>query len=835
MEKQFELISFDKDSPFHLTYLNLGEIQGHWHSELEILFVLIGKIAVVVNDRRYILNEEDIIVINKNTIHSLSSQEGCIALSLKLNTQIIPDDSIYFDCNSSLDSNKGNYYTLKHLIAKLVKVNSANNPDEINKNKYQNLSIFYSILSELTDNFKSTAEQSVQSKKYLTRLTSIIDYIDNHYKEAITLQQLADVVNLSVPYLSSFFEKYLGVNFLTYYNEIRLDRAVNELLASDESVESIAANNGFTDSRSFVTLFKKKYNTLPSIYRKQSGKIKNTPSRFYDGKSFDNEGHLSVLAKYLSKNVNQNSTELSRPQNLHFESDLKILNKEKIDISKTGTKLKHTFKKLISISRAKELLLAENQEMLRQVQSEIGYEYIKFHGLLADDMLVYKEDKDGNPIYSFVYIDKVIDFIRSIGFKPVINFAFTPSDLASDKNRNVYASPFNISLPKDMNKWTKLVSTLTSHLIDRYSLTNVKEWLFTVWNEPNTTEYIFGFKNDNDFYSLYLSTFTTIKNISADLQFGSPPLLLSYKYCQDWAVRFIEWCSENKCLPDYMNVNYYDNDFNLETISSHTPAHPAHSRLNKDENAFQKCIHLIKNLFDNNGIGNLPIYLTEWNLTVSHRNLLNDTCFKSCYLAKNLLENYDALDSFGYWVLTDLNEEIQISPEEFHGGLGLFTINGIKKPHYHMFRQLSKLGDELVERGEGYFITKSELKIQIVLYNYEHFNHLFAQGEAYDMTFTERYTPFSNQGRMEVSLELIGLNASRCKIKEEIINQTSGSAFDEWIKMGAISPDKQGIEYLKHISIPHIFQRISDISDNSLQINVLMAPLEVRFIEIELL
>ena len=71
------------------------------------------------------------------------------------------------------------------------------------------------------------------------------------------------MVNLSVPYLSSFFEKYLGVNFLTYYNEIRLDRAVNELLASDESVESIAANNGFTDSRSFVTLFKKKYNTLP--------------------------------------------------------------------------------------------------------------------------------------------------------------------------------------------------------------------------------------------------------------------------------------------------------------------------------------------------------------------------------------------------------------------------------------------------------------------------------------------------------------------------------------------------------------------------------------------
>ena len=100
-----------------------------------------------------------------------------------------------------------------------------------------------------------------------------------------------------------------------------------------------------------------------------------------------------------------------------------------------------------------------------------------------------------------------------------------------------------------------------------------------------------------------------------------------------------------------------------------------------DPNAFSKAIKDLKEWVRQMGLNGMPIYLTEWNLTVSHRNLINDTCFKSCYLAKNLLENFDELDAFGYWVLTDMIEETQPSNNEFHGGLGLFTYDQIKKPH----------------------------------------------------------------------------------------------------------------------------------------------------------
>ena len=196
------------------------------------------------------------------------------------------------------------------------------------------------------------------------------------------------------------------------------------------------------------------------------------------------------------------------------------------------------------------------------------------------------------------------------------------------------------------------------------------------------------------------------------------------------------------------------------------------------------------------------------------------------------MENYDKLDSFGYWVLTDWIEETQPSKEEFHGGLGLLTQNGIKKPHYYAFKFLNKLGDRLIEQGEGYFITKSYGKIQILLYNYEHFNHLFASGESFDMTFTERYTPFSQLGKMEISLELTDIPIKVCTVREQIINQSSGSAFDEWVRMGAQPLHKDEINYLKQISVPKLYVRKETIVNGVLPILVSLMPLEVRLIEV---
>ena len=832
MNEHYEFIKLESDVPMRLRCIYLENMPNHWHKGIEIILVLSGSVDIVHGGEQSSLCEDDLLVINRKSIHSLSSAKGCSLVSLQIGTDEllgIENADDYFVCDSSKSNDKGGFYSIKRLIAELVKANSNENAD----NHYYNLSTLYAIYGELCKRFRPDEVARPKTEKYFKRLTSIVEYIEDHYKEGITLKDVARDQHLSVPYLSSFIEKYLGVSFLTYYNELRLERAVAGMLTSDRSIEEISLDNGFSDPRSFVKLFKKKYNELPSEYRKAHRSTRGGSSQelYYDINSdkgvVSKESNLALLAKYLSP-PSDGSQDIA-----HTDKTEKLIIKEQINTSLVKKNLIHSFKTFTSVGRAKELLFADVQRMLTELQSNIGYEYIKFHGLISDDMHVYTEDEQGNPQYSFVLVDKALDFLLSIGLKPLIELSFMPKALAGENAREVYASPFYIGMPKDMEKWNDLISALVRHLIDRYTMRVVRTWLFTVWNEPDTSTSLFGFENDIDFYRLYEQTYRTVKGINKAFKFGSPSLIVTYNMNRIWLTRFIEWCKKNECVPDFMNLHFYDNDFSDESIHQHTPAHPAHGRLNMDPDSFKKRIASTKKEFAELGIGDLPVYLTEWNLTVSHRNLLNDTCFKSCYLTKNLLENYDLLDSFGYWVLTDFIEETQPSSEEFHGGIGLYTYSGIKKPHYFAFGFINRLGSRLIDSGDGYFITKSHAKIQIILYNYEHFNHLFAAGESYDMTFTKRYTPFSKLGRMSVSLGLTDINAKSCKLTEQIINQHYGSAFDEWVRMGAPRIDASMIDRISHASTPKMTTRIEEVKNGELTVRADLEPLEVRLIEIE--
>ena len=123
--------------------------------------------------------------------------------------------------------------------------------------------------------------------------------------------------------------------------------------------------------------------------------------------------------------------------------------------------------------------------------------------------------------------------------------------------------------------------------------------------------------------------------------------------------------------------------------------------------------------------------------------------------------------------------------ELFHGGLGLFTANGIPKSSYYAFLFLNRLGDTLLGRGEGWFATRRDEEYVFLFYNYRHFSHLYALGERFDMTFTDRYTPFSPEQSLDVRLRLTDLPDGTYRIKETILNRNSGSAFDRWVAMGA--------------------------------------------------
>ncbi len=829
LDETHEIITFSKQLPIKVFMHKLGAVTKHWHQSLELLMILDGTLQVTVDEESYELHSEDILLINSNSIHKLQSQSTTlIAVQMKpelFSAFDIDWDIVNFECNSVTNPKKSLFQGIRFAIAKLIETNTYRSEGT----DFRNYSLAYYLLSELMDNFLTPVTREVKAKKkYVERLERIINFINMHYKENFSLSDLAEEEQLSVPYLSSFFEKYMGTSFSQFYADVKLEHAMDELLNTKESMETIALNNGFTESHTFIRSFKKKYHMTPSAYRKKHLE-QNSDMSFSHNLNYllvEPGNYLHLLTKYLPGSEDFYASETPVKQ---FS-----LSAEHISAARPERKLHHNFKKLITVSRAKDLLNHDIQEMLKDIQSNIGYEFIKFHGIFSDDMLVCSR-RNGELQFRYTLVDRALDFLLSIHLKPLVQLSFMPLSLASDPSKNVFAVPMNTSPPREIAEWNRLVDDFTRHLISRYGLQEVLTWPFCVWNEPCTSPKMFGFPTPLQFFEFYQNTYHTVKVIHPEIMFGSPSLLYMENHGEPvWIKQFFNWTRDHGCCPDFINIHYYS-DIISPKEDEFFLTHAATSQFPKREDDFGLFIGSLHKVFKDLGVNDLPVYMTEWNFTLSHKNLVNDTCFKSCYILKNLLKNYDRLNSFGYWCLTDLIEENNLPETLFHGGLGLYTMNGLRKSVFYAFYFANMLGDDFITADDGYFITRKADSIQIITYNYIHYGALFAAGELFDITETKRYTPFNMSRQLSVSLELEDLENGRYEIKEYYVNRSYGSAFDLWVSFGGIPLNEHDTQLLKGQCVPGFHSEYSLIKENRLAYTAVLEPLEIRFAEIRLI
>lgn len=829
-EERHEIVEFSPNIPLKIFMHKLGFVAKHWHKSLELLMVLEGTIKITVDGKTYTLESEDIILINSNSVHELHS-ESAVMIALQIDLARINQfdntlEELVFDCNSTTCKDASCFNGIRFAIAKMIQENSHNATGA----EYKTYSLSYYLVSELLARFQIPATDSMKNQqKYMTRLTRIINYIQEHYAENFSLSDLAEIEGLSVPYLSNFFDKYMGIKFSQYYINVKLDHAVSDLIATNDSIEAIALRNGFTESHSFVRSFKKRYNTLPSAWRKEkkASRLSAPTQNNLNYLLIEPTNYLHLLTKYLPDT-----------DSIHFSSSLDYTDEitiSDLSVANPVRTLKHTFKTFISVGRAKELLNPNIQSMLRDLQTQVGYKYIKFHGILSDDMMVVS--RAGRKLqFHYTLVDMVLDFLLSIRLKPLVQLSFMPRELAADPQKTVFFSPFITSPPKEMSEWELLVENFTRHLLERYGKEEVTSWLFCIWNEPMTPKSMFSFGDDAVFFRFYKHTWHTVKRVCPDIMVGSPSILYMENLgSRSWIKDFISYSRKYDCVPDFINLHYYADIIPSVNNQNFHLAHAATSTFPKRTDDFSLWIGSIRKVFSSLGLNELPMYLTEWNLTFSHRNLINDTCFKSCYIMKNLLKNYDRLDSFGYWNLTDLIEENALPDFLFHGGLGIYTMNGLRKSVFYTFYFANMLGNELLTADDGYFITRKEKEesYQIITYNYIHYGNLFASGELFDITETNRYTAFDMTRKLKLSLDLKDVPNGRYEIREYFVNREHGSAYDLWIKMGSVPLDPHDTELLRGLCAPGYHKELRLVEKNQLTYQTLLEPLEIRFTEIK--
>lgn len=370
--------------------------------------------------------------------------------------------------------------------------------------------------------------------------------------------------------------------------------------------------------------------------------------------------------------------------------------------------LSKSFNFCVGAGRANEGLRADWQRQLRVARQECGFKYIRFHGLLTDDMGVYQEDKAGNPIYNYQYLDELFDFLQSIRMKPFVELGFMPNALASG-NRTVFWWKGNITPPKDYKRWNNLITNLLQHWIQRYGEKEVKTWYFEVWNEPNLKNLFFS-GDQQDYFKLYQETANTIKAVSKDLKVGGPATAGN-----SWVPEMISFCVQNKVPVDFISTHTYgvkqgflDQTGDVGTIVS------------QDKNAVSSDMIKSKQTIQKSALPNLELHYTEWSSSYTPTDPLHDNYQEAAYILDKVKKASPFVNSMSYWTFTDIFEELGPRATPFHGGFGLMNYQDIKKPAYYAFQYLNQLGDqELVNLDPSSIASKDQNgNLQLLFWNF---------------------------------------------------------------------------------------------------------------------
>lgn len=826
MEYFNEMIENSENIPVKIFTHSVKLVSKHWHNYIELLFILKGEVTVRKDGDTYSLKEADIIVINANELHELYSMSDNLILALQIPEDFLKEiyqENIIFQCKSfESPDNQTQFDSIRRLLAEMIFVYKK--AEDGYKIKFY--SILYELLFMLVKQFKVSQKEPFKSAfgKYLERLSAIVHYVEENYKSDINLSLAAREMNLTVPYFSSFFQKHMGTTFMSYVNTIRLAGAHRDLLNSDYSITHIALENGFTNIKSFNKLFKETYGMSPNAYRKDK-------TSAYD----DRKNLKGAAAEYFVTDRTKEFGALYQYLNM-TEHDIKPVigsTLEEVEVNAVfSEKIHHKWKKLITIGKAREGLLSAVQEQLREIQKEIGFRHIRFHGIFEDRMMIYDEKPTGEVSFHFNYVNELFDFLLSIGLKPFIELGFMPEKLARNVNY-IFHSKDIISMPSDMGRWLELVTSLIVNCINRYGLEEVLSWHFEFWNEPDAKSFMWC-DSDMEYFLFYKETFHAIKQIHPDIQVGGPACFAESIYNGSWFGEYISYCENNACLPDFITCHAYPMKGSPEEIlSGQFIEHFDDFSLSEMESFLAFSIQKMKQALKAFSLEQKEVFITEWNATVWHRDLCSDTCYKSCYIVKNVLENMDEVEGLGYWTASDHLEESFPSVHTFHGGMGIITSNSIKKAGYYAYTLLGRLGDRVVAAGENYYITKKGEALQILLYHYCHYDNAYRELSPSKINYHDRYQVFSNSYPKVISLSVTGITAGDYRIKETFINRNSGSAYDEWYLAGC--PEvmtRDEVEGLKKASTPKFHITVQRI-DRDYTIRKTLEPHEVILIEIE--
>ena len=256
-------------------------VEPHFHPEFAIHYMVSGSMNFFINDEHFLASTGDIIFVQPNTVYSITPPNDVIGLK-SYHTFIFDADFLcgsvgaqcYTEVLTPIIQNQANfsgvitkthpyYEEIRTSMENIVSASKVHTPLLTLAIKSELLRLFYFVLE------CGNHQKNMVSKKALENLQPVISYINKNFDQNITLTQLASLSNLSVSRFTTKFKQGMGVSAITYVNQVRLKRACQLLVNSNDSILNIATLCGFNNISNFNVLFKRSMGCSPHNYRKR--------------------------------------------------------------------------------------------------------------------------------------------------------------------------------------------------------------------------------------------------------------------------------------------------------------------------------------------------------------------------------------------------------------------------------------------------------------------------------------------------------------------------------------------------------------------------------------
>ncbi|MDU5336773.1 GH39 family glycosyl hydrolase [Enterococcus sp.] len=794
-----------------MNVLTKDRVMQHFDTNIHLIYVLAGEVTIEREDQVISLQKNDFYILSKSLVHTVYA-ENARAFEIILNYYFEDQAGLAFEGNSVTESKSADQQLIQS-IEKLLKLYILQEQHSVSEVFEEYFHIIHLLEKEYAEAASTDEDRSIKQKVYEVKF-----FIDNNFDKDIRLADIANKLYVSDQYLSRIFSNEIGMPMNEYLIRKRLEKVRKDLLETEKSITNIAFSAGFSNINSFNRLFKKYQGLTPSEFRRE----------------------IKAEAKVETEQNNQAQEEIQNLESYFKEKDAKI-DDETIQVSMEEISRQNFQKSMINLGYAGDLTHASFVEQLHYLQQNNPFAYGRIWGLFSEEILEQVGEE-----YDFSTVDEILQSMLKAGIKPFLELGFK-GKLIHESHTQIIKSHLFTRKSYELSDLLHRFQVFFYHCIDKFGLEEVSSWIIEIWKPNPLVLQTIGCEDltriDDNGVQLnlaqektYINVFSQIKeavqHIVPSIQIGGCGLSLDIE-TRDLSFFLTQWI-KSKGAPDFISLSIYPMDAMKQQLHQRKKHHEP---ISADSNYMLHRMKEFKELLaeiDYQG----KTYITEFNVTILNRDIINDTAFKGSYILKNALAVMPYCDLIGYWQLTDLSvTTFDTANKEIFGGSGLISKSGIPKIGYYAYQFLNKLSASVVYQSEDLLITKDDPnRIQLLCFSYSHLNSTYYYD--FNSVFTRRNASalFASTSVQKKKILLKDLNEaeSSYRVKHYRIGPTAGNLLEE---INAVSHsdrlDDELVTYLKHRCQPQIEVKEATSRNHQLRLELEILPQEIQLIEIQ--